>query len=197
MGTAFGFGWEETERCGGTPRVRARSLLVALMIAIGVAGCSDDPAPERESQAQTLSETQPDKPATHELKWLRLTDGIAPEQWLASREAGRDLGLYEGPVLDMGQVLHVATERFRDQPRMIANRAVQLEEMLREKGIAERAPRLIVTLSQVPGVQRSVESFAALTQQYYNLRLEGLGQGAAVEALKKQLGPSAPETNEP
>lgn len=174
-----------------------RSLLAALMAVIGIAACSDDSAPEPHGQAETGTTAQPDKPAAHELTWLRLTDGIAPEQWLASREAGRDLGLYETSVRDMSQVLHVATARFRDQPRMIANRAVQLEEMLREKGIAERAPRLIVTLSQVPGVQRSVESFAALTQQYYNLRLEGLGQGEAVEALKKRLGPIAPETNDP
>ncbi|MEI9901032.1 MAG: hypothetical protein WDN31_13845 [Hyphomicrobium sp.] len=100
------------------------------------------------------------------------------------------------PWADMRKVLDVAAVRFRDQPRMIANRAVQLEEMLSEKRISERAPRLIVTLSQVPGSQRSVESFAALTQQYYNLRLEGLGKAAAIEALKQRLGPTALETND-
>ena len=88
-----------------------------------------------------------------------------------------------------------AAQRFRDQPRMIANRAVQLEGMLSEMRISERAPRLIVTLSQVPGAHRSVESFASLTQQYYNLRVEGLGQGQAIDALKHQNRPNPPEND--
>ena len=58
--------------------------------------------------------------------------------------------------------------------------------MLGEKRIVERAPRIIVSLSQVPGETRYVESFAALTQQYYNLRMEGLSRGEALEALKRQ-----------
>ena len=79
-------------------------------------------------------------------------------------------------------------ERFRDHPRMIANRAVQLEGMLREKDIPERAPELIAVLSEVPGEARYVESFASLTQQYYNLRMEGLGRAQAVDVLRQQTG---------
>jgi hypothetical protein len=124
----------------------------------------------------------------HAIAWLKQTDSVAPEQWLASREAGRDLGPYDPAVDEMRRGLVIATMRFRDHPRMIANRAVQLEGMLREKGIPERAPALIAVLSEVPGDVRYVESFASLTQQYYNLRMEGLGRAQAVDVLRQQTG---------
>lgn len=162
------------------------------MVTFAMAACSDEapPAPPAPATEQAT------KPAIHQMTWLRVTDSVPPEQWLASREAGRDLELHEGAVLDMARILDVAGRRFRDQTRMIANRAVQLEAMLSEKSISERAPRLIVTLSQVPGAQRSIESFAALTQQYYNLRMEGLGQGQAIEALKLRFDRTPAETND-
>ena len=120
------------------------------------------------------------------LEWLKQTHAIAPEHWLASREAGRSLDMYDPSVGDMRRVLETAAMRFRDHPRMIANRAVQLEGMLKEKGIEESAPRIITNLSQVPGKTRYVESFAALTQQYFNLRMEGRSRGQALDLLKAQ-----------
>lgn len=163
--------------------VRAAIALTVLMASLTLVACSDESPPEPPTPAAAETGRTP----LHEVTWVRVTDGIAPEQWLASREAGREVALHEPAVLDMARILDVAATRFRDQPRMIANRAVQLEGMLEEKSISERAPRLIVTISQVPGPHRSVESFAALTQQYYNLRMEGLAQGAAIDALKRQL----------
>ena len=59
----------------------------------------------------------------------------------------------------MRRVLDTAGKRFRDFPRMVANRAVQLEDMLREKDISERAPQLIALFSDVAGEARNVESF--------------------------------------
>ena len=161
---------------------QALLLVIALAACLALSACSDEGSTEVQAPAP-VTET---KHAAYQLDWLRLTDGVAPEQWLASREAGRDLDLYDPAVTDMRRVLDVATARFRDQARMIANRAVQLEGMLKEESIEERAPRVIVTLSQVPGQVRSVESFAALTQQYFNLRTEGLGRGQAIDALKQQ-----------
>lgn len=184
------------EKTAGTAQASIRPTrvaiaLVAVMVTLRLAACSDESPPE--PQAPAAAETG--RPAVHQLTWVRVTDGIAPEQWLASREAGRDLEPDEPAVRDMTRILEIAAKRFRDQPRMIANRAVQLEGMLSEKRISERAPRLIVTISQVPGAQRSVESFAALTQQYYNLRLEGLAQGPAIDALKRQYARTPAETD--
>ncbi|KWT65217.1 hypothetical protein APY04_2966 [Hyphomicrobium sulfonivorans] len=86
----------------------------------------------------------------------------------------------------MREKLDTASKRFRDHPRMIANRAVQLEGMLQEKKIAERAPEIIDTLCEVQLSGRSVESFSSLTQQYYNLRMEGLDRDKAIVALRQQ-----------
>ena len=122
----------------------------------------------------------------HTLDWLKRTDPVAPEQWLASREAGRDLDATDPEVASMHRALEVAAVRFRDYPRMIANRAVQLQAMLSKKGIDEHAPSVIATLCEVPGNTRSIESFASLTQQYYNLRLKGLDKRQAVAELKAQ-----------
>jgi len=156
------------------------------IIAFGImlAGCGEEPVEEVTAPPAPVTSTPP---SSHSLDWLRQTDPVAPEQWLASRQAGRDLDLYDPDVGNMRRTLEVAALRFRDHPRMIANRAVQLEEMLKEKDIDETAPAIIVTLCEVPGDKRYLESFAALTQQYYNLRMEGLGREQAIEALKKQI----------
>lgn len=156
------------------------------LIALGVvlSGCGEDPVQEMATPPTPVTVAPP---ASHQLDWLKQTDPITPEQWLASRQVGRDLDLYDPDVGTMRQTLEVAALRFRDHPRMIANRAVQLEEMLKEKDIDESAPAIIVTLSEVPGNKRYLESFASLTQQYYNLRMDGIDREQAIEALKKQI----------
>jgi hypothetical protein len=165
-------------------RQMTHCLATAIMVAgVGLAACSDESPSE--PQASAPAPTEEETPS-FQLEWLRLTDGIAPEQWLASREAGRSLDVADPAVADMRRVLDVAAARFRDHPRMIANRAVQLETMLKEKRIDERAPRIIANLSQIPGQTRYVESFAALTQQYYNLRMEGFGRSEAIDRLRQQ-----------
>jgi hypothetical protein len=45
---------------------------------------------------------------------------------------------------------------------------------------------LIDLLTTIAGETRHVESFGALCQQYYNLRLEGLDQAQALETLKRR-----------
>jgi hypothetical protein len=122
--------------------------------------------------------------ATFKLERLDAADHTAPELWLASREAGRDISADDPAVARHRQALAVASRRFREYPRMIANRAVQLEAMLERQNIAEPAPALIARLVAVPGDQRYVESFGALCQQYYNLRMQGRDPDAAVHMLK-------------
>jgi hypothetical protein len=160
-----------------------RPLLFTSVVVV-LAACSDDAEPATPAPSPPAPVAQQ---TNQELEWLKQTDGISPEQWLASREAGQPLDPYDDRVGEMQKILNGAAMRFRDHTRMIANRAVQLEGMLREKRIDERAPRLIVTLSQVPGGQRYVESFASLTQQYYNLRIRGLSRGEATDALRRQV----------
>lgn len=158
-------------------RFLARALSAAAIILVG--GCSDEPDVDRTERAPPK---QP--PALHEHERLEVTEGPSPAQWLASRQTGRDLTKEDPLVLAYAAMLKSAGRRFREYPRMIANRAVQLEEMLAEKGIPETAPQIIEGLSGVAGDVRYVESFGALCQQYYNLRLQGLQRKDALQLLK-------------
>jgi hypothetical protein len=158
---------------------RLLRLSAVLCVVVAATACSE------ESEERTTAGTAPQAPvAIYELTHLGVTDHIPPEQWLASRQAGRDLPEDDPSVAAFKRALETAGRRFRDYPRMIANRAVQLEEMLQEKNLAEPAPQLIARLSEVPGETRSVESFGALCQHYYNLRMQGLDQHEALEILK-------------
>jgi hypothetical protein len=153
-------------------------LSAALCVGLALAACGEEP-----EETSVAAASPPHPPAIHLLARLSVTDHIAPEQWLASRQAARDLPEDDASVVAMKQTLEIAGRRFRDYPRMIANRAVQLEAMLREQNLSEPAPQLIEVLSGVPHEARYVESFAALCQQYYNLRLQGLDRQAALTAL--------------
>ncbi|MDP1639990.1 MAG: hypothetical protein Q8L61_03635, partial [Hyphomicrobium sp.] len=86
---------------------------IALALCALVSACGDETVSETPHAAPPVAEKQ----AQGQLEWLRMTDGIAPEQWLASREAGRELDLYDPAVLDMRHVLERASARFRDLPR--------------------------------------------------------------------------------
>jgi len=158
----------------------------AALLAMTLGACSD----ERSETAQAPPPpARSAHPAAHSLAWLRQTDAVSPDHWLASREAGRDLDPYDPKVAEIHRTLETAAQRFRDYPRMIANRAVQLEAMLKKKAIDEHAPSTIATLCEVPGDRQNIESFASLAQQYYNLRLQGLDRSQSIAALRSQSDP--------
>jgi hypothetical protein len=166
-------------------------LGAALIVALAVVACGEEP------EEKKVAAAAPEPPvAIYQLEHLNVTDHILPEHWLASRQAGQDLSRDDPRVAAMGKTLEVAGRRFRDYPRMIANRAVQLEEMLEEKNMPQAAPQLIELLLGVPEEARYVESFGALCQQYYNLRMQGLEPQEAVRALKGN-GYASRERHEP
>ncbi len=119
-----------------------------------------------------------------------MTDTTPPELWLASRQAGSDLAMDDARVVALKEVLDDASRSFREYPRMIANRAVQLEEMLQEKNMGEPAPELVAELSRAVGPERNVESFGALCGQYFNLRMQGLDRQQALKVLASESRPS-------
>ena len=176
---------EQPARCAAMRLCCARTLQFTLIaaLALTMAACGDEVAYETPSAPAPVAAQDE---SLNALGWLKQTHAIAPEHWLASREAGHNLDMYDPSVGDMRRVLDTAAMRFRDHPRMIANRAVQLDGMLKEKNIDESAPRLIANLSEVPGRTRYVESFASLTQQYFNLRMEGRSRSQAIDLLKAQ-----------
>jgi hypothetical protein len=166
---------------GKASRVATLALLFAFIPVLGT-GCDDDALPDA---ATTTTAPAAQTPPVWHLKWLGERDKTTPELWLASREAGADLDDSDPSVVAMHESLTLAAERFHDKPRMIANRAVQLEEMLAEAGIDESARDIIRTLTLAVESGARIEGFGSMCQYYYNLRKQGLGHDAALARLKE------------
>lgn len=166
------------------PVRRSARLCTVACLSLLLAACSD----ETETVAAPQPAPQPAY-AIYQISRLEVADHVPPQQWLASREAGRDLPEDDPAVAKIKQTLETGSKRFREYPRMIANRAVQLETMLEQKKMGEPAPKLIERLSRVPGDRRYVESFGSLCQHYFNLRMQGYDPEAAVRLLRD--GPQA------
>lgn len=162
---------------------RGRRLvsLGMMIVALALAACSDEP----QQRAADVHEVANEEPTVYQISRLDRGEHVKPEIWLASRAAGHDLPETAPEVEATRTLLEAAGKRFREYPRMIANRAVQLEDMLHSKGLGEPALQLITDLAEVPGDVRYVESFGSLSQQYYNLRLQGLDRQEALDLLKR------------
>jgi hypothetical protein len=158
-------------------RVIGAGLVVAAL-ALALSACGDDPPPKTATPVPTETEL-----AIHQMQRIGKLYHVEPERWLASREAGRDLSLQDPAVAEMRKTLRAAERNFREFPRMIANRAVQLETMLR-RAEGEHAPDLIKRLSQIAGGERYVDSFGSVCQQYFHLRRQGMTPDAAIAQLK-------------
>lgn len=155
---------------------------LALVITAVLSGCSDEqptqhPADQRSGLTKVGAKS-----------WLTEQDDVRPEVWLIEHEAKRDDGKMAATKSgEIRRALIEASEKFHDTPRMVANRAVQLEDMLKAEGGDETAISLITMLNGAIDSNR-IESFGAAGQQYYNLRKAGFTGGQAIEALAKRYG---------
>lgn len=77
---------------------------------------------------------------------------------------------------------------YRESERMIANRAVQLSDMLGAIGIDESASTVLDELLRVADGARMDEGFGAVAQHYYNLRASEVSREEALETLKSRYG---------
>lgn len=159
----------------------ARALLLAAL-PLALVAC-DEAADIETTTAAT--EQAPKKPELPRIKWLDAKSAASPERWLASREAKADLDENDPAVAAIRTDLEAARAHFGESQRMIANRAVQLEEMLAGVGIEEHAPELIPLLSGAASEPRSREGFGSLCQYYFNLRKQGLDREGALAQLKQ------------
>ncbi|MFT3731900.1 MAG: hypothetical protein QM780_10860 [Hyphomicrobium sp.] len=122
-----------------------------------------------------------------ESTWLTEQDDIKPEVWLIEHETRNGAKQSETDMNELRRSLIEASAKFHDSPRMIANRAVQLEDMLKEEGGDETAIVLISRLNDAIAPNR-IESFGAAGQQYYNMRKAGFTGEQALDALTKRYG---------
>jgi hypothetical protein len=160
--------------------------MVAIVIALsfgGLTGCDSGDRPE-DQEKFSATESVP----LHRKAWLERQDTVAPELWLASRDAHADVTENHPLVSATRERLDIAKQRFGDSPRMIANRSVQLEGMLSADGIQETAVELLDALASVPGGLGTTGGYGALCQQYYNLRKSGQTREAALDALRARYG---------
>lgn len=165
------------------PRPFARAVLGATF-AVVLAGCSEERTEERAPETRERV-AAPARDDLAQRKWLTQTDDTAPELWLASREAGRDLGPNDPAVAGWRWVLADAGARFGETDRMIANRAVQLEGMLHEIRVEEAARQILADFSSlVPKGARA--GFSDLCQHYYNLRSQGIDRAATLDRLRAE-----------
>ena len=158
--------------------------------ALCLAGCED------ESNTRTMTPVPQDDGSSiyTEMTWLDAGSPISPAQWLASRAAKSELPQNDPRVEAAQKELGLAAHRFGDEPRMIANRAVQLEDMLAKQGIHENASDIVAALVPIAASPGALQGFGALCQQYFILREQGLDNKAAVERLGN-LSLHAPGSN--
>lgn len=108
-------------------------------------------------------------------------------EWLATLEAGHEVGPADPRARGYDALLDRAAHRFTESQRMIANRLVQTQDTLRAMGEAHRMDALLGDfLAEAEG--RGRQSFGTLVHHYLNLRRQGLDHGSATAELRRAAG---------
>lgn len=178
------------------PRARRSQRRIApaalATLAVLAAGCDDapkapaPPAPVAADAPPPAAPPAADAAVPSRLSlgkvWLEHSDPMPPDYWLASREAGRDLLPGEPAVREFRVLLDRAGQGYGETARMIANRAVQLESMLRARGVDESARQVIEGLVAL-SAGRSARNFGETGQHYVTIRPQRASREEALRAL--------------
>lgn len=154
-------------------------------LALFIVAC--DEQPETETAAPEGVEAARVSVAIAGKTWLDVGDRTPPALWLASREAGEDVAPSAPEVAELRALLARAGGRYSETPRMIANRAVQLEGMLAERGIEETARHVIEGFVAV-GRTDAPRGFGETAQHYFNIRTTGLSREEALLSVAPKDG---------
>lgn len=163
---------------------KAIGSLLALLYIASSTGC-EERTEQREARQSIVVEEKSEAPQT---SWIRRNDDIDPAVWLASKEAGRQLGTKDPAVLRLRKAFEGAEAKYLESDRMIANRTAQLEDMLAKDGKPEAAADIVEGLSTVIGVGRGKETYGELCQFYFTLRHNGADREAALAELQTRYG---------
>ncbi|MCJ2023174.1 MxaH protein [Methylobacterium sp. J-067] len=154
-------------------------LLSALALTVSLTACNHGDEEANAEQAVVARTSETDLPA-----WLTHSDGTDPGRWLAGREAGHPLALNAPQVQAMRGSLARAAEGFVEDRRMIANRTVQLGQMLGEVGKDEAYGTLLDGFAQIAAPRgRHKSLYGEMCQHYFNIRTRGLGHEATLAEL--------------
>jgi hypothetical protein len=161
-------------------RIMQRTITIAIAsLLLSFLGCNEQPPEQHGDTKSGLGK------AETKGTWLDLQNDTEPAIWLLTREKS------QRPSTDLPMVrrtLATASGRFGESPRMIANRAVQLEKMLQPLGEHETAISLVVELTSTVGPSNTMPGFGTYGQYYYNLRKSGFTGPQALKDLSKRYG---------
>lgn len=159
------------------------ACIAALALSAVVAGCDEDD-PRRDDAKSNANSAR----GEHREKWLQPNSRLTPAQWLASRNLAEPRSVDDPEVKRIDALLTAANQLYRESERMIANRTVQLEDMLRDIGVAEKASEILDDLMRVAGEVGQTEGFGAVSQHYFNLRSNKASRDEALALLKSRYG---------
>ncbi|MGA0530965.1 hypothetical protein [Hansschlegelia sp. KR7-227] len=174
-----------TEPCSQYSLIKRKSAWLAFTCIFFLGAC-DDPAPPAPPAGATAPRVNAFSIADR--RWIDVNDKIAPAVWLASREADRDVAPDDPSVAALRGLLGEADLRFTEDPRMIANRAVQVQAMLAERGVKESPRQVIEGLVSIAAPDERA-GFGETCQHYVNARTAGRTRAEALEALRRQGAP--------
>lgn len=163
--------------------VQSATLALGCFMGLAIGGCGDE-APQSGERRHVSGE---DGGAQH-AKWLEVSSPISPAQWLTSRGEAKVRSTSDPEVLRVAAQLVEAHKRYRESERMIANRSVQVSEMLRQIGHDEAAIRILDDLTGIGGEVGQTEGFGAISQYYFNLRAASVPRAEALATLKARYG---------
>lgn len=160
-------------------RITKVVLAVSPVLLAALAGCSEEPSEPPRNTAERSGLTKDNDKAA----WLGVHDDDVPEEWLIARD-GKALTDAKSLRTELAKAAYI----FKESDRMIANRAVQLEGMLKAIGGQESAIGLITQLTEAADGEIHSEGFGAIGQHYVNLRRTGLNQQQALSEIMKRYG---------
>jgi len=165
---------------------RSRNALphvLLLAVTILASGCDDTEPKRREAAAESSRHS-----AAHSEPWLQPNSQLSPAQWLASRGLKDAKAIDDPDVKRIADVLGRANRLYRESERMIANRTAQLEGMLKDIGVDEKATDILDDLTRVAGEAGQTEGFGAVSQHYFNLRSNKMERLEALAELRSRYG---------
>ena len=175
---------------------RVVSFLFISLVIIGITGCEDDA-----QQTSQFEEQQPNyaivkpvpqnlqqgMPETKPVEMLSVADPTPPEQWLLSLyqlnpdiEPARDKGYYRN-------LLTIIQKSVHEQPRVIANRTVQITRQLQEMGIEANEDQILEDFAEHFQTVSGRYVYGELCANYSNLRQQKLTHKQAMQKLFELL----------
>ncbi|WP_238273128.1 MULTISPECIES: hypothetical protein [Methylobacterium] len=120
--------------------------------------------------------------------WLSQTEAMDPARWIASREAGTLLPEADPRSARLRASLARARSAFIEDPRMIANRTVQLGQMLAAAEMPQDYADLVDGFSGIAGASHRRQLYGEMCQHYFNTRQQGLDAPTALARLTESYG---------